>query len=1073
VADLVARPTLVVADVGGSPVATSLRRVGAARLARRLAERGILSPVELAERALVGVDVAAEARRLGLSERQAAALYQAAVAALPAEVRADLELAVRHPKATGNIGPDDPGYRDFVRRHGLDKVRPIARERLAVWLGVRDIVALLPRGPLAAVDHRPKLGDARDQGGRPTCTAFCATAVAEAMEFLRDPRLPPRDLAEELMFWYSKGGQTYTGGGYDGSVALRHYGEYGASEERYVPYSGQQLYSNHGHVPAPDAAMDRAQFYRQSPVEYLPARDVAAVKDALRSGRCVGFASDVHGWNTGAGTVSFPDPLDAFGPGASHCTTIIGFIDRDDLPAVAEGGYFIVRNSWGGAGSSAHLMGPEYGGHLLMPYGYYRRYTWHAYVLADPDRSLPEGRRWRAEFYSNPSLRGRPMLVQYLDEVDFDWGTGSFWRIELPFVTVDLGPRDNFSARFTQVRRLRPGWYRFQVRGDDGVRLWVDDELVINAWKDQPVRTYAADHYVRGGDTVLRIEYYERRVLARVAFDMTPRWFHYELFLGDAFTGAPAASFDDTMTDLEWRHAPPVGTFSSSGRFLLRGRGRVRFAAGEYRFHARHTGGCRIWVGRRLVLDDWDGTSPTGAPVLLTSGLKRIRVEFRNLATLPGPGVRGYYRAALAFEWSQTEWHAALHDDQGRKAISDASLSHPDVRYEMYRTEALAGDPVFTHRYPVPPPAGTTYGAADAPLQLGFSSLDAFTDGIAGTGAVPDDWLGVHLRRRVFLPEGGRWVLRLQADDGYRVVVDGRAVLQQTHGIGPDPFEADVDLAAGVHDVSIEYANTMWGGLVAFSLTRAWWTVSYYSGRSFDTFRETRLVDRVDRILAERPASVGGANYSVRAQRSLWRPLGRYRVVARADDGIRVKLDGRPLIDAWKDQAATGYTAFVEHNGGPLALEIEYYQGGGGAALDLELVPDGFLGEYYRGTELQQPDPGSGLDRTVPNAYRFEPVIDFDWGATGHLSRIGADLFSARWRGPLELPVGRWRFEVTADDGVRLLLDGRLLVDQWHDQGPTTHGAEIDLVGGEHFLELEYYERRGGAVCRLAVRRQF
>ena len=304
-----------------------------------------------------------------------------------------------------------------------------------------------------------------------------------------------------------------------------------------------------------------------------------------------------------------------------------------------EGGYFIVRNSWGQANSTANLMGPDYGGHLLMPYGWYRRYTWSTYTLDDAEETSESARPWRAEFFRNRSLSGTPDLESTAADVDFDWNTGSPFEIPIPFIgMIDLGPKDDFSARFTQVRRFRPGWHRFRLRGDDGVRLWVDDRLVINQWKDQPASTSVAEHYLTGGDHVLRVEYYERGGLAEVELDVEPVEFHYELFANTSLAGSPAVTFDDTMTDLEWRHAPPVGTSPADGLFSVRATGQKAFDAGHYRFHARRTGGCRIWVDNVLVLDDWAGTNPHGAPVAVAGGTHTVSVHYRNLVPLTRPG---------------------------------------------------------------------------------------------------------------------------------------------------------------------------------------------------------------------------------------------------------------------------------------------------------------------------------------------------------------------------------------------------------------------------------------------------
>jgi hypothetical protein len=186
---------------------------------------------------------------------------------------------------------------------------------------------------------------------------------------------------------------------------------------------------------------------------------------------------------------------------------------------------------------------------------------------------------------------------------------------------------------------------------------------------------------------------------------------------------------------------------------------------------------------------------------------------------------------------------------------------------------------------------------------------------------------------------------------------------------------------------------------------------------------------------------------------------------------VRLKVGGVPLIDAWTDEEPTSYHPFFDHRGGYVPFELEYYHGHGGAELDLAVAPEGLFGEYDRGTALEQPLGGTGLDRNVPISYRFEDGIDFDWGAGGPSPRVGSDSFSARWSGPLDLPVGRWSIELDSDDGVRAFLDGRLIIDAWHDEPLTPHARLVDLVGRRHDLRVEFYERTGSAACKLRLRR--
>jgi len=62
---------------------------------------------------------------------------------------------------------------------------------------------------------------------------------------------------------------------------------------------------------------------------------------------------------------------------------------------------------------------------------------------------------------------------------------------------------------------------------------------------------------------------------------------------------------------------------------------------------------------------------------------------------------------------------------------------------------------------------------------------------------------------------------------------------------------------------------------------------------------------------------------------------------------------------------------------------------------------------------------------------------------------------------------GPYRFEVWADDGVRLWVDGLLLIDAWHDSTPTRHEAHLWLSAGPHDVKVEYYERTGEALIRV------
>ncbi len=107
---------------------------------------------------------------------------------------------------------------------------------------------------------------------------------------------------------------------------------------------------------------------------------------------------------------------------------------------------------------------------------------------------------WRAEYFNNRDLVGSPVYVATVRELNFNWGTGT------PHRAV---PANNWSGRFTQYRSFVGGTYRFVAQVDDGIRVFVDDQLVINEWREQSYRTFVGDVNIAPGNHTLRVEFQE------------------------------------------------------------------------------------------------------------------------------------------------------------------------------------------------------------------------------------------------------------------------------------------------------------------------------------------------------------------------------------------------------------------------------------------------------------------------------------------------------------------------------------------------------------------------------------
>lgn len=101
---------------------------------------------------------------------------------------------------------------------------------------------------------------------------------------------------------------------------------------------------------------------------------------------------------------------------------------------------------------------------------------------------------------------------------------------------------------------------------------------------------------------------------------------------------------------------------------------------------------------------------------------------------------------------------------------------------------------------------------------------------------------------------------------------------------------------------------------------------------------------------------------------------------------------------------------------------------------------------------------------------RVDPNINFDWGGGSPDPAIDPDTFSARWEGSIVPRYSEtYTFYAGSDDGVRLWVNGQLVVDNWYDRAPAEGAGTINLVAGQSYaLRMEYYENGGGAMATLA-----
>lgn len=107
----------------------------------------------------------------------------------------------------------------------------------------------------------------------------------------------------------------------------------------------------------------------------------------------------------------------------------------------------------------------------------------------------------------------------------------------------------------------------------------------------------------------------------------------------------------------------------------------------------------------------------------------------------------------------------------------------------------------------------------------------------------------------------------------------------------------------------------------------------------------------------------------------------------------------------------------------------------------------------------------------TPVLIRDDPNLDFNWILDSPAPGIPADNFTVRWTRPLDFGEdGDYRFFADADDGVKLYVDGWLVIDEWNtDQAEVHSGVFADIQRGIHTVTVEYFESGGYARIKVWV----
>jgi hypothetical protein len=514
---------------------------------------------------------------------------------------------------------------------------------------------------------------------------------------------------------------------------------------------------------------------------------------------------------------------------------------------------------------------------------------------------------WRGEYYGNADLMGTPLLVRNDPSVNFDWQTNA--------PALGLIPVDGFSVRWTRVVYFDQGFYRFQAIVDDGMRLYVDGDLVLDQWRDGGRREVALDWWVAAGWHTVRVEYYERSgaAIAQVRWDKVatyPQW-KGEYWPNLNLQGNPAIVRNETGPsgtlglDFDWRQGSPGGALPTDG-FSARWTRTVALDAGTYRFGVLVDDGVRLWLNDRLIVDAWSDHNAQEFVTdwTLSAGTYTLKVEYYERIG----------NARLRLRWEKV----------GAPTFSD-------WKGEYWPNRSLSGDISLLRNDKGP---------------NGTQGLDFNWGAGAPAVGMPSDGFSARWTRRVHF-EAATYRFHALADDGIRLWVDGKVLIDQWQDQSSTEYAVNRTMVRGTHDVRIEYYEHLGGARV-----KVWWDIipasfsdwkgEYWSNRDLDGSPSLVRNDKGPNDTlgldfhwgAGAPASgLPADQLSARWTRQVTLQPGVYRFSAWADDGVRVALDGQWIINEWHEARDIVYSVDRTLSEAPHQLKVEYYERSGDAGV--------------------------------------------------------------------------------------------------------------------------------------------
>ncbi|UTE73359.1 PA14 domain-containing protein [Rossellomorea marisflavi] len=594
---------------------------------------------------------------------------------------------------------------------------------------------------------------------------------------------------------------------------------------------------------------------------------------------------------------------------------------------------------------------------------------------------------------------------------------------------------DHFTAKFDQSQDLKAGNYFVQTYADDGLIMEVDGKTIIDRWKYSPKYIdRALLPGMNGGKHSITTLYNEGTKSASIFSNIVPYgdWLAY-YYGNENFSGAPLTSkviqgqgSGNKLNEVNGQGSPvpgvvPVDHFSALYTSAM------KLEAGDYVLRTGADDGLQVYIDGKLVLDRF-------TPV----GYREDDIKFS--VSDNGTGTD------KDVHWVEVKYREGI------------LSSRVNVQVQPYKevTDPAVGDGWVGEVYPTMDFNGTPIILGGKSSSKKIENLDYNWGQGSPSPLIPNDYFSTRFKRKVNISDPGYYVLNAWADDGVRVYVDGKKMIDSWGYQSNHLRQAGIDLTKGEHEIIVEHFDKVKGARLKFELEK---------GKTYYEAVEKQV--SYNWGLSSPSVEVQPDNFTALFNQSQYLAAGDYFFQTMADDGVKVDFDGKRIIDRWN----YSYDSLIDRalltgvSAGNHSIMTNYREGVKTAYLFSHVVPfNDWLAYYYTNETVSGSPAGS---KVIKGSGAYGALSENNGYGSPMPGVVPVDHFSAKYVTAKRVPAGEYIVRGGADDGIQVLIDGEMVLDRFTNGAYREDAVKVnikDRAGAPasernvHWIEVRYKE---------------